>query len=209
MLPSLLQKFLALSALGLLFAFVLTACDSNDSGEDLAINGESTFSISGGRTATTTGGALFFTGADVTTQPESGVGFAFYRIAAGDTTFVVLARDGSNTLPDEGAYTIDSTGTAFYGFYSHASASALYLGSPEAGTLTLDRIDAERADGTFTFTGQGFDGTFVSAPQAITVDGSFRARRATEAQINQLIEDLGLTDDDEPAALLRHLVRTP
>lgn len=223
---TLLRSLLGLGLAALLLLSV-AACDSSNGGadDDTGTDGESEFALSGGITKSTGGGrAAFATGADVDPLEGPGIATILYRTTTTDTTWLFLFSEGSNNLPSTGTYDVveDPSGdpSEYAALYLSVDEESLILATGVSGTVTFSRSETGRLEGSFNVTGVGFENDFSSSsllslsldkartltdemeaknftPKNVSMTGTFKARRADRAKVTQLIEELGLNDDDE------------
>lgn len=197
--------------------FLLAACDSgsnNEGGDDsLAVDGESEVVLSGDRSVTMNGSALFITGEDIA-NAEPGLLFAFYEVTAADTTILLLSREGTNALPRQGTYSLSSDDTAdFSAVYLIAAADNFYLTVLESGQFTVTSSSDQRIDGRFASQGEGFELSRSEPPtdvssEAIQLNGTYKARHVNEDQARKLL-DFGFIEFEgemsSPSALMQSL----
>lgn len=205
-----------------LFAFlaVLVACDvTTDSDDASNVNGESSLVLAGSVDKSTSAGrAAFATGDDFDDLEGPGVGFVLYEQSRSSVTWLVLTSEGSNTLPASGTYPVVDPLTTTPG---PGTFGALYVTSdddgsvvvvPTSGTLTIERSEPNRIDGTIAFDGVAYTVDDVSASalagaasgsalgkttgSPVTMTGAFQSRRADRDRIEDLLDDLGINEFD-------------
>lgn len=187
-------------------ALLFTACDSggddDDGGGGIAPDvGSSSVNVTGGDGTNFSGSGVFATSADLDPESGEGTSIVLFRVSEGDTLVVAIGREADG-VPAEGTYAFfDGTNAEpspdeFIAIFYRGTANTTFLAVSEGGSLTIDASSDSRVEGTFAFTGQGFNfRDFTQEPVSVTADGSFTAARATSETIQELddiFDDSGL-----------------